>query len=233
MFISKIDDILDQKNLARVQKIIETAKFVDGRISGGNERNKKNLEVAPETEKYREMLNTVEMAVRGHIEFNLTAFPRYMTRPIFSRYDVGMYYKAHVDSPVMGFMTMNYDLRPVGDNYVRSDLSMTLFLNDPDSYDGGELTFEGSVEAIKVKLKAGSAVLYPTGSPHSVAPITRGSRYAAIFWIQTMFPVEAHRQAVYDARRLMDMVGQQAPGSKLFDFAQENFFNLGRLLAQV
>jgi PKHD-type hydroxylase len=233
MFISKIDNVLTPEKLVRVQKIVEAAKFIDGRISGGTERNKKNLEIAPETEKYVEMVNIVESAVRENTEFNLTAFPRYMTRPIFSRYDVGMYYKSHVDNPVMGFMSMNYDLRPVGDNYVRSDLSMTLFLNDPDSYDGGELTFEGSVETVKVKLKSGSAILYPTGSRHSVAPITRGARYAAIFWIQTMFPVEAHRQAVYDAWRLMNMVGKLAPDSDSFVFAQENFFNLGRILAQV
>lgn len=233
MFISKIGNILTPEKLVRVQKIVETAKFTDGRISGGTERNKKNLEIAPETEKYVEMVNIVESAVRENTEFNLTAFPRYMTRPIFSRYDVGMYYKPHVDNPVMGFMSMNYDLRPVGDNYVRSDLSMTLFLNDPDSYDGGELTFEGSVETVKLKLKGGSAILYPTGSRHSVAPITRGARYAAIFWIQTMFPVEAHRQAVYDAWRLVNMVGKLAPDSELFGFAQENFFNLGRILAQV
>jgi PKHD-type hydroxylase len=233
MFISKIDNILPQERLARVQKTIETAKFVDGRISGGSERNKKNLEVSPETEKYIEMLNIVELAVRENLEFNLTAFPRRMTRPIFSRYGVGMYYRSHVDNPVMGFMSMNYDMRPVGENYVRSDLSMTLFLNDPDSYDGGELTFEGSVEPIRVKLKAGSAILYPTGSRHSVAPVTRGVRHAAIFWIQTMFPVEAHRQAVYDARRLMNMVENLAPDSELFNFAQDNFFNLGRILAQL
>jgi len=233
MFISKIENILTQEKLARVQKIIETAKFVDGRISGGNERNKKNLEITPETEKYIEMVNIVESAVRDNIEFNLTAFPRYMTRPIFSRYEVGMYYRSHVDNPVMGFMSRNYDLRPVGDNYVRSDLSMTLFLNDPDSYDGGELTFEASVETVKVKLKGGSAILYPTGNRHSVAPVTHGARHAAIFWIQTMFPVEAHRQAVYDARRLMNMIEKLAPDSELFNFAKGNFFNLGRIFAQI
>src|SRR5262245_25519360 len=141
MFISKIDNILSHGTLAKIREVIHTAKFVDGRISGGGERNKKNLELAPETERYIEMLNIVEVAVKENAEFNLTAFPRYMTRPIFSRYDVGMFYKTHIDNPVMGFMPKTSDLRPVGNNYVRSDLSMTLFLSDPDSYDGGELTF--------------------------------------------------------------------------------------------
>ena len=233
MFITKIDNILTQEKVARIQKVIETCKFVDGRISGGNKRTKKNLEMEPETEQYIEMVSLVESAVRENIEFNITAFPRYMTRPIFSRYDVGMYYSSHVDSPVMGFMSKDLGLRPIGNNYVRSDLSMTLFLNDPDSYDGGELTFEGSVETIKVKSKSGSAILYPTGCRHSVAQVTRGVRHAAIFWIQTMFPVEAHRQIVYDARRLMNMIEELAPDSELFHFAQAHFYNLARILAQV
>ena len=107
-------------------------------------------------------------------EFNLTAFPRYMTRPIISRYDVGMFYKGHVDKPVMHFMDSKLGLMPLGSNYVRTDLSMTLFLNDPASYDGCELSFEAPFSNIKVKLDAGSAVVYPTGSRHQVLPVTRG-----------------------------------------------------------
>ena len=113
-----------------------------------------------------------------------------------------MFYKGHVDKPVMNFMDNKFGLMPLGNNYVRSDLSMTLFLSDPASYDGGELYFEAPLNSIKVKLDAGSAVVYPTGSRHQVLPVTRGVRYAAIFWIQTLFPVEAHRQAVSDAHQL-------------------------------
>lgn len=237
MFISKIDNILGKDALASISKIIETSKFVDGRISGGNARDKNNLELAPETEKYVEVINIIERAVRENVEFNLTSFPRYMTRPIISRYEVGMFYKEHVDLPVMGFMsadqTMGRWLSPVGLNYVRSDLSMTLFLSDPESYGGGELTFEGAAGATRVKLDAGSAILYPTGSRHSVAPVTRGVRYAGILWIQTLFPTEAHRQAVYDARRLLEMISKIAPQSGAHDLAQESFYNLCRILAEV
>jgi PKHD-type hydroxylase len=232
MFITKINNVLDVESLAKARKIIQASEFTDGRISGGTSSNKKNLELSPETEKYVEVLKIVEQAVRENVEFNVTAFPRFMTRPIISRYDVGMFYKEHVDLPVMGFMSSR-GLAAVGSNYIRSDLSMTLFLSEPNSYDGGELSFDSPFGPLKIKLDAGSAVVYPTGARHSVQPVTRGVRHAAIFWIQSMFPVEAHRQAVHSSHRLMKMIGQVFPGSDEFILAQDNFYNLSRMLAQV
>lgn len=233
MFISEIKNILDQKTISNVFNIIREAKFVDGRISGGLERAKNNLELYPESGTYLDVLQIIERAVRESYEFNLTAFPRYMTRPIISRYEVGMFYKGHVDKPVMHFMDSKLGLMPVGSNYVRTDLSMTLFLSDPASYDGGELSFEAPFSNIKVKLDAGSAVIYPTGNRHQVLPVTRGIRYAAIFWIQSLFPVEAQRQAVYNAHQLMRLVKALGADSKVNELAEENFFNLARMLAQV
>jgi PKHD-type hydroxylase len=234
MFISEIKNILDAETVSKVFNIVREAKFVDGRISGGTERDKNNQELFPESEKYLDVLRIIELGVRENYEFNLTAFPRYMTRPIISRYEVGMFYKGHVDKPVMNFMDPKFGLMPLGSNYVRSDLSMTLFLSDPASYDGGELSFEAPFNSVKVKLDAGSAVVYPTGSRHQVLPVTRGSRYAAIFWIQTLFPVEAHRQAVSNAHQLTRLIKDLAPDdSKVNELAEENFFNLARMLAQV
>lgn len=233
MFISEIKNILDQKTISNVFNIIREAKFVDGRISGGLERAKNNLELYPESGTYLDVLQIIERAVRESYEFNLTAFPRYMTRPIISRYEVGMFYKGHVDKPVMHFMDSKLGLMPVGSNYVRTDLSMTLFLSDPASYDGGELSFEAPFSNIKVKLDAGSAVIYPTGNRHQVLPVTRGIRYAAIFWIQSLFPLEAQRQAVYNAHQLMRLVKALGADSKVNELAEENFFNLARMLAQV
>jgi PKHD-type hydroxylase len=233
MFISEIKNILSAKTISNVFSIIREAKFVDGRISGGTERSKYNQELFAESETYLDVLRVIESAVRENNEFNLTAFPRYMTRPIISRYDVGMFYKGHVDKPVMNFMETKNALMPLGNNYVRSDLSMTLFLSDPDSYDGGELSFEAPFSSVKVRLHAGSAVVYPTGSRHQVLPVTRGVRYAAIFWIQTMFPVEAHRQAVFNAHQLTRLIKDLPADSKAHELAQENFFNLARMLAEV
>ncbi len=237
MFISSIHNILKSEELARVHQLIQNSDFIDGRISGGNASDKKNLELVPESEKYLEVRNIVESATRENIDFNLTAFPRYITNPIISRYEMGMYYHDHVDLPVMGFMgsprRVGRSLPPLGSNYVRSDLSMTLFLSDPDTYVGGELTFQGPFEPVSSKLPAGSGILYPTGTRHSVARVTKGVRYAAIFWIQTLFPVEAHRQAVCHARQLMTALGAKAPDSDEFQLAQDSFYNLCRIFAEV
>ena len=234
MFISEIKNVLDAETLRKVFNTIREAKFVDGRISGGTQRNKYNQELLPESEKYLQVLEVIELAVRENYEFNLTAFPRYMTRPIISRYEVGMHYKGHVDHPVMNFMNTKTGLMPLGSNYVRTDLSMTLFLSDPASYDGGELSFEAPFNSVKVKLDAGSAVVYPTGSRHQVLPVTRGARYAVIFWIQSLFPVEAHRQAVANAHQLTRLIKDLAlDDSKVYELAEENFFNLARMLAEV
>jgi len=92
MFISLINNIVTGDKLKKVSELIQQAQFVDGRISGGTARDKKNLELAPESDRYVDVLNIVEIAVREHMEFNLTAFPRFMTRPIISRYEPGMYY---------------------------------------------------------------------------------------------------------------------------------------------
>jgi|SRR5215207_9883947 len=233
MFISKISNILGAENLAKVRKIIRESEFVDGHISGGTASNKKNLELSPESEKYVEVLRIVEQSVRENTEFNLTAFPRAMTRPIISRYEVGMFYHEHVDLPVMGFLSAMRGMNPVGSNYVRSDLSMTLFLSDPDSYDGGELSFDSPFGPMNIKLDAGAGVVYPTGAMHSVKAVTRGVRIAAIFWIQSLFPTEAHRQAVYDAHQLVKTLQRVLPDSEAFTLAQNNFYNLARIMAQV
>ncbi len=233
MFISEIKNILDAETISMILNLIREARFVDGRISGGTERNKYNEELFPESEMYVDVLRIIEQAVRENYEFNLTAFPRYMTRPIISRFEVGLFYKGHVDKPVMNFMDPKFGLMPLGNNYVRSDLSMTLFLSDPASYEGGELSFEAPFSSVKVKLDAGSAVVYPTGRKHQVLPVTRGIRYAAIFWIQTLFPVEAHRQAVFDAHQLSRLIKNLAPDSQIHELAEENFFNLARMLAEV
>jgi PKHD-type hydroxylase len=235
--MTTISNILSQGSLAKVHAILSSSPYVDGRVSGGSAESKRNLELAADDERYVEILTIVETAVRDNVEFNLTAFPRYLTRPIISRYHVGMYYKEHVDQPIMGFMAQGKTARKGfsghGQNYVRSDLSMTLFLSDPSTYDGGELTFDGPAGTIRTKLEAGSAVVYPTGAPHSVAPVTRGTRDAAVFWIQTMFPLEAHRQAVYDARRLHEALKARHPDSPESALAETIFFNLCRLFAEI
>jgi PKHD-type hydroxylase len=236
VLITQIPHILSPAQVAKVRAILAASPYVDGRVSGGSAESKRNLELASHDERYVEILTIVDNAVRDNAEFNLTAFPRYMTRPIISRYDVGMFYKDHVDMPVMGFMsarTNGKGFSALGHNYVRSDLSMTLFLSDPETYDGGALAFDGPAGKVQTKLEAGSAIVYPTGAWHCVTPVTRGTRQAAIFWIQSMFPVEAQRQAVCDARRLYERLRQAQPEAEETSRAEALFFNLCRMFAAV
>ncbi len=239
MFISMLHNLLPPSTLATVRGILDKASFVDGHISGGNDTNKYNRELPGDDKDYLEALRLVEGAVRDSLEFNFTAYPRYMTRPIFSRYDAGMYYKAHVDFPVNNFINVqakpaHRGFAPVGLNYVRSDLSMTLFLAPPESYDGGQLSFHGAAaEQMTVKLPAGSGVLYPTGVEHSVLEVTRGTRLAAIFWIQSMLPVEGHRKLVYDAYQLHKAIQAAHPDSPEVARSEIVYCNAFRMFAQV
>lgn len=238
MFISTIHNLMPPTALATVRGILEKARFVDGRISGGNETNKNNRELPGDDKDYLEVLRLVESAVRESMDFNFIAFPRYMTRPIFSRYDRGMYYRSHVDFPVNNFINAqakpaHRGFAPVGLNYVRSDLSMTLFLSPPESYDGGQLSFSGATEQLNIKLPAGSGVVYPTGVEHSVLEVTRGSRLAAVLWIQSMFPNEAHRRLVYDAFELHKAIAKAHPDSPEVAHSERVYCNAFRLFAQV
>ena len=235
MFISVLPDIINEQEIATVDELLSRADFVSGHISGGTMDTKRNLELPAQDKAYIEALRIVESAVRESDVFNYTAYPRAMTRPIFSRYEKGMFYDEHVDFPLMNFAPKGQThraLAPIGANYVRSDLSMTLFLSDPETYDGGELSFS-SVEPLKFKLQKGSAVLYPTGVGHSVLPVTRGVRTAAIFWVQTLFPVEAQRKVVNDAYKLHLALKTSMPDTLEQKASELLFFNLFRMNAAV
>lgn len=240
MFISVLKDLLNAQELAQLHTMIKPSDFIDGHISGGNE-NKNNQELTPTAANYLEILKLVEFAVRRSTDFNFTAFPRYMTRPIISRYQTGMFYDEHVDFPVANFLGTQHlganlpshrALAPVGSNYVRADLSLTLFLSDPSTYDGGELCFASAVGEHKYKLPAGSAVLYPTGEFHSVSRVTRGERVAGIFWVQSLVPIEARRRALHDAFAFRQALAEEMPTSKFLAQADMAFNNLFRIFAE-
>jgi len=239
MFISSIEDIIGGSDLATATRVMKMGGFVSGAISGGTDSDKRNLELPPSDEGYLELLKLVERSVRSSQEFMFTAFPRAMTRPIFSKYETGMFYKEHTDFPIMNFYSpaklgeVDRTLAPLGASYVRSDLSMTLFLNDPEDYDGGALTFAAHGETLKFKLKAGAGVVYPTGAPHAVEPVTRGARMAAVFWIQSMFSEEARRRLVHQAFQLNQLIEANRPGSPEAALSEQISHSAFRILADV
>ncbi|MGA3189648.1 MAG: Fe2+-dependent dioxygenase [Bryobacteraceae bacterium] len=173
---------------------LEQREFADGKLtaSGFAKDVKHNLQLKREGREATELDQLVYAAFERSKEFQAFAIPKRVAPPIFSRYDPGMKYGAHVDNAFMG-----------GVGGLRSDLSVTLFLSPPDTYDGGELVVEMALGEQPIKLDAGEAIVYPSSSIHYVAAVTRGVRYAAVTWVQSAVPDERIRSILYDIQITM------------------------------
>jgi len=176
----EVPQVLDAEGLARVRSLIDAAEWVDGNVTSGYQSAlaKRNRQLAEESEAAREAGRLVLDALGRSPLFFAAALPLRIYPPLFNSYDVGDTFGLHVDNAVR--IQRGTEFR------VRSDLSATLFLEEPEAYEGGELLIEGQFGCQSVKLPAGSMVLYPSSSLHRVAPVTRGTRVASFFWIQSM-----------------------------------------------
>jgi PKHD-type hydroxylase len=180
--------VLDAATLAHVQSILERAGWVDGNETSGAQSAlaKRNLQLPEGSADAREIGALILDALGRSPLFIAAALPHKVFPPLFNRYEGGGNFGTHVDNAIR--MQRGTDFR------IRSDLSATLFLSDPASYDGGELVVEGTFGEQRVKLAAGDMILYPASSLHHVTPVTRGRRVASFFWIQSMVrDIEARR----------------------------------------
>lgn len=185
----QIIQVLTAAEVQRFLLEIQTAKFVDGRAtaSGLAKDVKQNLQVDRSGSDWPILDDIIFSALRRNKEFQLFAQPRRVLPPIYSRYEIEMKYGTHIDGAIMG-----------GANPLRTDLAMTLFLSDPDSYDGGELLIEQPLGEQAIKLAQGEAVVYPATMLHRVEPITRGVRFAIVTWIQCAVRDPRIRAILYD-----------------------------------
>ena len=199
----EIPDVLTADELAEVRRLIEAADLVDGRVTAGElaAQAKRNLQLPQEAPAAREAGEIILKALGRNPLFNSAALPFRVLPPLFNRYDMGMKFDAHVDGAVRAV--------PGAGIRMRADLSSTLFLTDPQYYDGGELVIEHSYGTNAVKLAAGSMILYPAGSLHRVIEITRGSRWSAFFWTQSMLKDDGLRTLLYDLDMAIIEVRQQ------------------------
>lgn len=184
-----LNQVLSRDELKKIRGAVENGTYQDGKLTAlglAKTGIKDNLQLDPESEPYVELGNTVLAALQRNETFKSVALPKRFAPPIFNRYEKGMEYGAHFDSPIM-----------VG-NLLRTDLSVTVFLSDPASYDGGELSIEGNLGWEQVKLMAGDAVLYPATTLHSVEPVTRGVRLAAVTWVQSLVRDQEIREILHD-----------------------------------
>jgi PKHD-type hydroxylase len=181
--------LLDGREAAQIVSELEQREFADGKMtaSGFARDVKHNLQLKRDDDTVGDLDKLVYSAMKRSAGFQTFAIPKRVAPPIFSRYDLGMRYGAHIDNAFMG-----------GVNGVRSDLSMTLFLSPPDSYDGGELVIKTALGEQPIKLDAGEAIVYLSSSIHHVAPVTRGVRYAAVTWVQSAVADERMRSILHD-----------------------------------
>jgi PKHD-type hydroxylase len=174
-----IPDVLTGEELAHIRKVLESTSWVDGRATAGDQaaKVKNNLQVPIDSPAAQELGQIVLRALARNPKFTTATLPLRVLPPMFNRYDVGMTFGAHVDGSIRTL--------PSGQR-LRTDISSTLFLTPPEDYDGGELVVHDTYGTHSVKLPAGHMVIYPATSMHSVAPITRGSRWGSFFWTQSM-----------------------------------------------
>jgi PKHD-type hydroxylase len=187
-----IPQLLSPDQLAAMQSRLDAAPWADGRLTAGYQSApaKSNLQLPQEDGAARELGDEVLRALERSPHFISATLPRHVYPPLFNRYDTGMSFGAHVDNAIRQIPGTRHRLR--------TDISATLFLSAPEHYDGGELVIEDSYGSHSVKHAAGDLVVYPATSVHRVLPVTRGTRTAAFFWIQSMVRDDADRALLFD-----------------------------------
>jgi PKHD-type hydroxylase len=187
-----VPEVLDQEQVAAMRTALAGAQWVDGRQTVGAQgaKVKRNLQL-PETSPVRlELAAQVLAAVGRNPLYFASVLPLRTLPPRFNRYEGGGEYGLHIDGAVMALPALEGETA----GSLRSDVSCTLFLSAPDEYDGGELIVTDTFGEHLVKLPAGDLIVYPSSSLHRVAPVTRGARHAAFFWVQSMVRDAEQRQ---------------------------------------
>ena len=188
-----IERLLDADQVAHVRSVLEAAPWTDGRATAGEQsaKAKRNLQVPEDDPRARELGELILGALGRNPAFVSAALPLKVFPPLFNRYDEGMRFDAHVDNAIR-------HVKAAGGMRIRTDVSSTLFLTPPEDYDGGELVVEDTYGEHAVKLNAGDLIVYPASSLHRVEPVTRGSRWAAFFWSQSMVRDDGQRALLHD-----------------------------------
>lgn len=200
-------DLLSSGQVAELRRIAAAAQFVDGRISNPHSQVKRNLQLHDELA-YQQSSALLTEAMFAHEDFRNFAFPVAMLPPLMTRYTRDMRYGSHADAAFL----------QLGALTVRADLSCTIFLNDPKSYEGGALRIQLGTDKLRFKAEAGTAVVYPSDLLHEVEPVTAGERLVAITFIQSRIADTARRELLYELNEVAALEGLR--------MAPENFTRL-------
>jgi PKHD-type hydroxylase len=201
----QIPDILSADMVAHCRHKLEGAEWVDGRVTAGHQsgRAKDNMQVPEDHPVARELGDLIVTALQNSQLFMAAALPLKVFPPLFNRYQGDQSFGTHVDNAIRQVTGTPHR--------VRTDLSATLYLAQPDEYDGGELVIEDTYGVHSIKLEAGHLILYPSSSLHHVRPVTRGTRLASFFWIQSMVRDDGQRTLLFDLDMAIQQIGGESP----------------------
>jgi PKHD-type hydroxylase len=191
--------VLTPEQVAHCHAVLSAAEWVDGGVTAGEQsgRAKHNLQVPEDSPAARDLGDFVLKALAANPYFMSAALPLRVYPPLFNRYAGGMSFGLHIDNAVRH--------SPLTGVRYRTDLSCTLFLSDPDQYDGGELVVGDGYAPQRAKLPAGDMLLYSAGAVHHVEPVTRGERWASFFWVHSMVADAGQRSLLYDLDRAITL----------------------------
>jgi PKHD-type hydroxylase len=196
--ILELLDVLSEAELGELRDLAARSTFIDGRASNVGFAEKLNLQADPNAASTAAAAKVVSAALMRTSRFAEFAFPKRMLPPMLTRYTVGMKYGPHADAALLASKT----------GPLRSDLSATIFLNDPAAYEGGELVLHMGARSLPMKSKAGGAIIYPSTTLHEVAPVRSGERLVAITFIESFIPEEADRDIVFEIGEISALEGE-------------------------
>lgn len=220
----RIPQALTSGELAQVRQLVMSADWADGRITAGSQSGavKNNLQLPEELPAAQQARQIVSVALARNPMFITGALPKSVYPPLFNRYGgEANNFGNHIDNAVR--------THPATARHVRTDISSTLFLSDPTSYDGGELVVQDTYGEQRIKFDAGDLVMYPGTSVHRVEPVTRGERLACFFWIESMVRQDDQRRLLYEMDMAITALRQKDLDSRTGDVNQTEEAEVVRL----
>jgi PKHD-type hydroxylase len=221
----QIPSVIDQDKLQNIRELLSKTGFVDGRKTAGimAQRVKHNEEMQANRQQTEYLDHLIMSALANHVTFRDAVLPHQVAQPVIARYTSGMSYGDHIDDPVMGGAGAHF----------RTDVAVTVFLNEPDQYDGGELVINTAFGEQKIKLNAGDAVTYPASSIHRVNEVTKGERLVAVTWIQSMVRDPGKRELLFELAQAKSSLMKENPDSPTTKQVDHAYVNLIRMWSDI
>ena len=218
--IFTIPDILAPEELEYITSSLADAEFVDGKLTAGwHAKLVKNNQQLKHSESQHELKELIKKALSRNALFQMAIRPKIVHSILFSRYDTGMSYGRHTDNALMG-------------SFSRSDVSFTIFLNPPSTYEGGELVIEAADDEKAYKLEAAEMLVYPSTSLHRVAPVTKGTRFVVVSWVQSLVRDASEREILFELDTVRHAIFAKDGKTCEFDLIAKSVANLLRKWAE-